>query len=650
MSGSATAGRQSTPADEVHPVVDGTGPVDDRTDHGSLGSDQPDRIMRRGFGLLGRGIKEQKGLFTISVLGSVLFGAMTVADAWVLGWATDNVIRPSFEQGDVTQGALLVAAAMFLAVAMLRALGVIARRLVGGIVYYRLVAAYRRKVTRQYLALPMSWHHRHPTGQLLSNANADVEATWAVFMPLPMAVGVIAMLAAALVAMLEADVVLTLVGLVVFPALFGINVFYQRWLSPKVARAQALRGDLSAVAHESFDGAMVIKSLGREADETERFARSTNELRDANIAVGRIRSVFDPLLEALPNLGILLVIVLGIGRVASGAAEPGDVVQVAYLFTVVAFPVRAIGWVLGELPRSVVGWDRVDSVLQAKGSMVYGTGSLPGSGAVDLRLDDVAYRFPTPTDTASGEAAAAAPGQEGRRGVGDVLRGIDLTVPRASVTALVGATGSGKSTLTSLLSRLVDPHRGSVRLDGVDITGLSHRELADAVAVVPQSTFLFDDSVRENVTLGGDVSDDEVWQALRTVQADGFVARLPAGLDTQLGERGTTLSGGQRQRLALARALVRHPRLLVMDDATSAVDPEVEQRILRALAEETAGGEGPTVLVVAYRKATIALADDVVLLDGGRVADRGSHAALVERSTVYRDIVDAYDQAREARS
>ncbi len=590
--------------------------------------------MRRGFGLLGRGIVEQKPLFAVSVVGSVLFGAMTVADAWVLGWATDHVIRPSFERGEVVQGALWTAVGLFLGVAMLRALGVIARRLVGGIVYYRLVATYRRLVTRQYLALPMSWHHRHPTGQLLSNANADVEATWAVFMPLPMAVGVVAMLAAALVAMVEADWVLTLVGLVVFPALFGINVFYQRWLSPRAARAQALRGDLSAVAHESFDGALVVKSLGREADETARFARATNELRDANIEVGRIRSIFDPLLEALPNLGILLVLVLGIGRVASGAAEPGDVVQVAYLFTVVAFPVRAIGWVLGELPRSVVGWDRVDSVLQATGSMTYGTGTLPGDGAVELRLRDVTYRFDDVEETQDD---------------GDVLTGVDLTVPRGSVTALVGATGSGKSTLTTLLSRLVDPRSGRVELDGHDVASLGHRALAEAVAVVPQSTFLFDDSVRENITLGADVGDADVWEALRTVQADGFVAGLPAGLDTQLGERGTTLSGGQRQRLALARALVRRPRLLVMDDATSAVDPEVEQRILRALAERTAGGSGPTVLVVAYRKATIALADEVVLLDEGRVADRGTHGELLARSRAYRDLVDAYDQAREAR-
>lgn len=616
---------RDTPIDETtRPEPEGPAQTVGSAD---LGHARTDRITRRGFSLLGRGIKEQQFLFWVSVLGSVLFGFMTVADARVLGWATDHVIRPSFEQGDVTEGALFTAVALFMAVAILRALGIVARRLIGGIVYYRLVADYRRKVTRQYLTLPMSWHHRHPTGQLLSNANADVEGAWSVFMPLPMAIGVIAMLVAAIFEMVRADLVLTLVGLIVFPALFVINVFYQRWLSPKVAHAQSLRGSVSAVAHESFDGAVVVKSLGRESDETARFREVTEELRDANIAVGRIRSMFDPLLEALPNIGILLVIVLGVGRVASGAADPGDVVSVAYLFTVVAFPVRAIGWVLGELPRSVVSWERVESVLSERGSMPYGSATLAGTGAVALGVHDVTFGFPDADR--------------------DVLRDISLDIAPGQVVAVVGATGSGKSTLTSLLTRLVDPRNGTITVDGIDIRELTHDELARTIAVVPQGTFLFDDSVRENVTLGGDFSDDEVWEALRTVQAAEFVASLPRGLDSELGERGTTLSGGQRQRLSLARALVRHPRLLVMDDATSAVDPQVEQRILKALAAHTADGGGPTVLVVAYRKATIALADEVVFLDDGAIAARGTHDELVASSSAYRDLVNAYDQARE---
>ncbi|WP_407921270.1 ABC transporter ATP-binding protein [Aeromicrobium terrae] len=259
--------------------------------------------------------------------------------------------------------------------------------------------------------------------------------------------------------------------------------------------------------------------------------------------------------------------------------------------------------------------------------MPYGSRELDGAGPARLRLEDVRFEYEAGTE---------------------VLSGVDLDLEPGRVVAVVGATGAGKSTLTSLLTRLVDPVSGRVLVDEVDVRDLTHGSLAEHVAVVPQSTFLFDDSVRENVTLGADVPDDGVWAALRAVQADGFVSALPRGLDTQLGERGTTLSGGQRQRLALARALVRRPRLLVMDDATSAVDPEVEQRILAALAEHTADEDGPSVLVVAYRKATIALADEVVFLDDGRIADRGTHAELIGRSADYRLLVDAYDQAREA--
>ena len=591
----------------------------------SLGGGGTEHLTRRGFAVMGRGIARQKLMFTWAALASLLFGVMTVADAWVLGWATDHVITPSFEAGSVTASTLWTGAGLFLLAAFLRTVGVIGRRLLGGVVFYRLVRDDRLRVTRRYLQLPLRWHHRHPAGQLLSNANADVEATWSVFMPLPMALGTIAMLVAAIVTMVAADPVMTVVGLVVIPLLFVANAVYQRWQGPRIALAQSLRGDVSTVAHESFDGALVVKSLGREADETARFRAASERLRDAAIGIGRVRAIFDPVIEALPNLAVLAVLLLGAWRVNGGSADAGDVVQVAYLFTVIGMQIRSFGWVLGELPRAVVGWDRVSRVLDEDEAMDYGTASVPGAGPVPLEVEHLDYSHPDEPDTA-------------------VLRDIGFTVPAGSVTAIVGGTGSGKSTLTSLVTRLVDPDAGTVRIGGVDARQLSQRELTRAVALVPQSTFLFDDTVRANVVLDLDVPDERVWEVLRLVQADRFVAALPDGLDTQLGERGTSLSGGQRQRLALARALVRDPRVLVMDDATSALDPEVEQRILRALADRDGS---PTTVVVAYRKATIALADEVVLLDQGRVADRGTDAELRARSAEYRNLVDAYDQARE---
>ena len=194
-----------------------------------------------------------------------------------------------------------------------------------------------------------------------------MEATWFTIAPLPLAVGVLVMLAVAGVALVLTDLVLALIGFLVFPALFVINVVYQRRLSPLATRAQQLRAEVSGVAHESFEGALVVKTLGREPEETERFQVAARELRDAQIEVGRVRGMFDPALEALPSLAVLAVLLVGARRMESGAVDAGELVQVAYLFTLLAFPVRAIGWVLGELPRSVVGWDRVSRVLAATG-------------------------------------------------------------------------------------------------------------------------------------------------------------------------------------------------------------------------------------------------------------------------------------------
>ncbi len=559
-------------------------------------------------------------MFTLSTLGSVLFGALTVADAWVLGWSTDNVLLPAFDEGTTTTRGLVAIFALFLGVAILRAVGIVARRLGAGVMQYRMQAAYRRQVTRQYLTLPMSWHQRHPTGELLSNANSDVEAAWAPIAPLPMAVGTLAMMVIAVVQMLLTDLMMALVGLLVFPLVMLVNVVFQRLSSPIFTRIQALRAELSEIAHESFDGAMVVKTLGREGQETDRFAQKAGQLRDEGIRAGRIRAAFDPFLESLPNLGVLVVLGIGVYRVRTGLAGPGDVVTIAYLLTIVAFPIRSIGWMLGEFPRSVVGYERVHRVLDTVSETTYGDARADrSSGGAALAVRDLTYTY-----------------EPGER----LLDGLDFEVEPGRTVAVVGATASGKSTLTSLVTRLMDPLEGAVHLDGHDLRDLPPGELAEHVALVPQSAFLFDDTVRDNVALGADVPDEEVWAALRVAQADGFVAGLPDGLDSRLGERGTSLSGGQRQRLSLARALIRRPRLLVLDDATSAVDPEVEARILAAMRER--GGDS-TLLLVAYRKATIALADEVLFLQGGRIADRGTHAALLARNPAYARLVNAYE-------
>jgi ABC-type multidrug transport system fused ATPase/permease subunit len=598
-----------------------------RSDLGGGPTSEP-YTLRRGLFVLGQGIRRAPRMFTVAVVGSALYGVMTAGSAWALGRVTRDVITPSFRRGQVDGGDLARGAALLAGVALLLVVGVIVRRVAAGTVMYDLGAIYRRRVTAQYLRLPLAWHSRHPTGQLLSNANADVEATFQVFAPLPMAIGVVVMLVVAAAAMLLADPVLALVGLAVFPAVFAVNVVFQRRMSPLVTRAQRLRAEVSDVAHESFDGALVVKSLGREAEETQRFAVSADTLRDANVDVGRTRGMFDPFIEAIPALGTLTVLAVGTSRAAQGLTSVADVVQVAYLFSLLAFPVRALGWVLGELPRSAVGWGRVESVLRASGRLPFGTAVLTGTGAAHLALDRVDYAH----IGADGEPVPA-------------VVDVSFEVPPGATVAVVGPTGSGKSTLTALLARLVDPDSGTVCLDGQSLATLRAGEVARSTALVPQQTFLFDDSVRGNVTLGDpdleDPDDHRVWAALRLAQADRFVAALSHGLDTEVGERGTSLSGGQRQRIALARALVRRPRLLVLDDATSAVDAQVEAAILAGL---RSAGTGSTVVVVAYRKATIALADQVIFVADGRVVDVGTHLELSARRPAYRNLVDAYER------
>jgi ATP-binding cassette, subfamily B, bacterial len=585
-----------------------------------------DAVVRRGMRHVRRAIVEQPGMFTLAFLASSLYGGMTVASAYVLGEVVDRVVLPALDDGVTSAGALALAAAAILGVAVLKILGILGRRLFAGVMGYRLQAEYRRRVTGQYLRLPLSWHQRHPTGQLLSNANSDVEASWFFVAPLPFACGAVVMIGITVTALVATDPWLALVGLVVFPLVFVVNAVYSQEMSPRMRRAQQLRAEVSEIAHESFDAALVVKTLGREDVETRRFTERAEELRDGLVAVGRVRGLFDPLMEALPNLGTLAVLLIGAGRVADGATDPGALVSIAYLFTLLALPIRAIGWVLADLPRALAGFDRMTPVLDATGETPHGTeAAAAGTGGAGLGVRGVDYGF---------EGASRL-----------TLAGVTFDVAPGSTVAVVGPTGSGKSTLAGLLVRLVDPGTGEVLLDGVDLRALREGEVSAQAAFVPQGTFLFDDTVRGNVTLGADVPDDEVWAALRVAAVDDVVRRLPEGLDTRVGERGATLSGGQRQRIALARAVVRRPRLLVLDDATSAVDPAVEARILDALRD---ADRPSTVVVVAYRQATIALADEVVWLEGGRVLARGSHEQLLAEVPGYAALVRAYAQTEVA--
>ena len=587
------------------------------------------RIVRKGLAVLGVSIRERPASFAISVVGAVLYAAATVGQSFVIRGVTDRVVVPAFEAGRTSAGTLAAAALFIMAVAVAKALGVVGRRVGAYYMMRRQEADYRMRVARQYTRLPLSWHRRHPTGELLSNADADIRSTFAPIAPLPLSVGVLVLLVIAAVALVVIDPWLALVGLLSAPAISIVNWRFNARMRVPATRGQQRRADVSAVAHESFEGALVVKTLGREEAETDRFRTHSERLRDDLIEVGRVRARFDPLLEALPNLVILALLAVGAVRLDAGAITTGDIVGVTYLFTLLTMPLRVIGFLLGDLPRSVVGWNRIEKVLTATSDLPSGERLPTATGPATVDVERLGFSYSPDADVPDGDA----------------LRDVTFSVRPGTTVALVGPTGAGKSTIASLLVRLADPTSGAVRLDGDNLSDLVLDELPTHTAIVFQHTFLFDDTVRENLTLGASYSDEEIAEAAEMAQFSSVVAGLPDGWDAVIGEGGTSLSGGQRQRLALARALLRKPRLLILDDATSSVDPAVESAILRNLKH----AELPsTVIVVAYRRATIALADEVIVVDAGRVVGRGTHGQLMDELPLYRRLVTAYDDGEAA--
>ena len=579
----------------------------------------PWAVVRDGVRLIGRFVKMHPAAFAIAVAGSSLYAGAIIAASWVIGWVTNNVIIPILDRGEDPE-MLGFAAAVIVGVAVLKAFGIVVRRT--GAAY--LTGATRRDIRNELLAhqltLKMSWFNRQAIGDLLAVADADTDQGTGVLGPLPYATGVALLLVGTVALVMAIDVWLGLgaiIGLVVAIVIdvHGSWVTFGLWES-----VQQERGRVSSIAHENFDGALTVKALGRERYVETRFGEASDDLRDRLIEVLSTWTKYQVVMRALPQMLIILLLVVGASRVTAGAVNAGDLVTVTYLLTLLAFPIQLIGFVLWDLAGSLAGWRRVQEVLEADDFMDWGeTSASPDTDAAPVVGQRVGFGYEDE----------------------DVLSDLQLDLKAGTTLAVVGPTASGKSTLGLLLARLWDPDAGSIHLAGRDLRQFARSELPKEVAYVSQNAFLFDATVRENITLDSSFSDDEVALALRLAGADEFVADLPKGVDTELGERGTNLSGGQRQRLALARALVRKPRLLILDDATSAVDPSVEAEILRSLKSADLPS---TIVVVAYRPSSIRLADEVVFVDKKQILGHGTHDELVATQPGYARLVQAYEE------
>jgi len=554
----------------------------------------------------------RRGVVASAVLAALAM-ASSVAIPWLTGRAIDQV--RGHDRASLQTYALAIAGAGLLSFAL-----TVARRLIAGRVSLGVEYDLRNRVYRHLQSLELGFFDHQQTGQLMSRSTVDLQAV-----RFFLGYGLVFMLQSALTivlvaaAMMAKDPGLAAVSLIPVPFVVFVAWRYGRRARPAAQEVQQRIAELTADVEENIGGVRVVKAFAREERQFTRFTASAGRVFDQAMVSTRLQAFYNPFIGFLPQLGLAAILLIGGRRVVHGSLSLGDFTAFyTYLLRLLS-PMRTLGVSLGMAQRATASGARLFEILDRAPRIVAPPQPAPlpeGSGRVELVDAELRYE------------GAAEP----------ALHDVTLDVPAGRTVALVGATGSGKTTLVQLIARLYDATAGAVLVDGVDVRAVDPHELRRAIAVVNDDPFLFSASVHENIAYArADATREEVEVAARRAQAHGFISRLPDGYDTRVGERGLTLSGGQRQRIAIARALLADPRILILDDATSSVDASTEQQIKTALREAMAGR---TTFVIAHRLSTIALADEIVVLEDGTIAAHGSHEELLEESDLYREIVE----------
>jgi ABC-type multidrug transport system fused ATPase/permease subunit len=548
---------------------------------------------------------------------SIVLAAGSQAAALALVRVTQSVIDEGIRAHDQRLVWILVGIAV--ALGAVRALLLVGRRFISGRQALGVEFDMRNALYAHLLRLSYGFYDRHQTGQLMSRATVDLQGVrfFLGYGLIFFAQNLFTIVGATAI-MFWTEWRLALVALAITPVLITLAYRYSSVSHPVLRDVQQKMADVATVAEENIVGVHVVKAFAQEEEESQKFGRRSEAVFRRTIDANRQRSLYVPLLAFIPLLAQAAILLVGGWMVVHDQLTVGEFFAFNLYVSMLILPLRMLGMWIGQSQRATASGERIFQVLDEPEEIA------DRPAAFDLPQGEGRVEFETVTF--------------GYNAARPVLHDIDLEIAPGRNVALIGHTGSGKTTLTSLVPRFYDVTAGRVLVDGADVRDLRLNSLRRAIAVISQDPFLFSTTVRENIAFGApNASDEEIEQAARQAEAHEFIAELPDGYDTVIGERGITLSGGQRQRIAIARAIATNPRILILDDATASVDATTEARIRLGLREAM---EGRTTLIIAHRLSTISLADEVVVLDHGRIAARGTQGELAETSPVYREIYE----------